>query len=91
VKIKKNETPWNFAKRSGNVIITPIVGPMVGVYYPYRKTGDLYVALDGKPIKCCQEGCEEEFPIEEFKKHIQKHDRRTRQTVLKSLAVKGEG
>ena len=72
------KTPWEQAKETGKTIITPVMGPMIGVYYPYRKTGDLYVALKDSPVFCCQ--CEAEFPIEELPQHIDSHNRRRKKT-----------
>lgn len=60
--------------------VQPIVGPMIGVWYPYRKTPDLYIALDGKPILCTQ--CEQTFPVEQFTEHIDNHDRRNQRQEL---------
>lgn len=72
-KVTKN--PWDIAKETGKTIIRCIVGPMLGVYYPYRKTGDLYVALGrDEPVFCCQ--CEAKFPLKELPQHIESHDRR---------------
>ena len=70
----KSRLPWELAKETGKTIIQRIMGPMVGVYYPYRKTGDLYIALDGKPVHCCQ--CDADFPLEQFDEHIESHDKR---------------
>lgn len=75
----KKETPWDMAKTTRKTIITPVMGPMIGVYYPYRKTGDLYVLLKGEPVFCCQ--CEEKFPLSQLHKHIQSHDRRSKKRV----------
>jgi len=68
------KTPWEQAKATGKTIIMPVMGPMIGVYYPYRKTGDLYVVLRGAPVFCCQ--CEAKFPLKELPQHIDSHDRR---------------
>ena len=70
----KAKTPWDMARETGKTIITPVMGPMIGVYYPYRKTGDLYVALKDQPVFCCQ--CKAEFPFSELPQHIDSHDRR---------------
>jgi hypothetical protein len=70
------QSPWDMAKGTGKTIITPVMGPMIGVYYPHRKTGDLYVALGGKPVHCCQ--CDADFPLEELSAHIESHDTRRR-------------
>lgn len=72
----EQKAPWDIARDSGKTIITPVMGPMIGVYYPYRKTGDLYVALKGEPVFCCQ--CEEKFPLKDLPGHIDGHDRRKR-------------
>ena len=73
------EAPWDRAKRTGKTIITPVMGPMIGVYYPYKKTGDLYVALKGKPVFCCQ--CKAKFPMKDLPQHIDSHDRRRKKKV----------
>lgn len=44
------------------------------VYYPYRKTPDLYVTMKDMPGFCAQ--CGESFPIESLILHIVSHDRR---------------
>jgi len=67
-------SPWGMAEGTGKTIITRVMGPMIGVYYPHRKTGDLYVALSGKPVFCCQ--CEAQFPLSELPQHIESHDTR---------------
>lgn len=69
-------SPWDMAKGTGKVIIAPLFGPMIGVYYPHRKTGDMYVGLRDHPVKCCQ--CEAEFPLEELTAHIESHDSRNK-------------
>ena len=71
-----SRSPWDMAKGTGKTIITRVMGPMIGVYYPHRKTGDLYVALRGEPVFCCQ--CEAKFPIADLPKHIESHDTRIR-------------
>ena len=48
----------------------------VGVQYPYRKTLDIYVALKGKPVFCAQ--CKATFPVAEFLRHVESHDRRNK-------------
>ena len=52
----------------------------VGVQYPYRKTPDLYVVLEGEPVFCAQ--CEATFPIAEFPRHVESHDRRKKKREL---------
>lgn len=79
---KANETkpqnPWELAKVLNQTICNRIFGPMYGVYFPWRKTGDLYVAVNGHPIRCCQ--CNEDIPVddslESWRQHIRKHARR---------------
>lgn len=56
--------------------IYQLFGPMYGVLYPYRKTPDLYVALDGKPILCAS--CGAKFEFADFDAHIQSHDKRNK-------------
>lgn len=72
----ENKRPWEVAKETGKTILVQFMGPMIGVFYPYRKTGDLYVALRDSPVFCCR--CEAQFPLEELPQHIQSHDRRRR-------------
>ena len=60
-----------------------IVGPMLGVWYPHRKTPDLYVALDGEPVFCTQ--CEAKFPMEQLPEHILSHDSRRCRQPRKSI------
>ena len=71
---KITKPPWEEAKETGKIVIARIMGPMIGVYYPYRKTADLYVALNEKPVHCCQ--CDGNFPSKELAQHIDSHDRR---------------
>ena len=75
-----NRSPWDMARGTGKTIITPVMGPMIGVYYPHRKTGDLYVALKGEPVFCCQ--CEARFPIADLPQHIESHDTRIRKVSV---------
>ncbi len=75
-----SRSPWDMAKGTGRTIITPVLGPMVGVYYPHRKTGDLYVALKDEPVFCCQ--CEAKFPMADLSKHIDSHDTRKRKSKI---------
>lgn len=56
--------------------IQPILGAMIGVWYPHRKTPDLYVVLEGRPVFCAQ--CEATFPAEQWPEHILSHDSRRR-------------
>ena len=51
-----------------------LTGAFVEVQYSYRKTPDLYVAVDGHPVSCCQ--CEAAFPPEELQAHILKFYRK---------------
>ena len=74
--MKADRTPWEFAKDEGKTVIVRLFGPMVGVYYPYRKTGDLYVALKEHPIHCCQ--CDQDVPDGEFLEHVKSHNREKR-------------
>jgi len=71
-----SQSPWDMARGTGKTIITPLLGPMIGVYYPHRKTGDLYVAARGELVFCCQ--CKAKFPQADFPKHIDSHDTRIR-------------
>jgi hypothetical protein len=69
--------PWELARKEGKTVIRKIIGPMVGVYYPYRKSGDLYVVGPAGPDQvahCCQD-CDCDFPIGDFIKHVNGHNR----------------
>jgi hypothetical protein len=72
------QNPWGLAKSLNQAICTRVFGPMYGVYYPWRKSGDLYVAVDGHPIRCCQ--CDQDIPVDgglkSWREHIRKHARR---------------
>ncbi|MBU0778390.1 hypothetical protein KKF82_09050 [Patescibacteria group bacterium] len=88
--------PWGLAKKEGKTIIRRVIGPIVAVYYPYRKGGDLYVAgPDGlqQVIHCCQEGCDCDVPIADFIKHVNGHNRRLKKhpdiIIDKSLVAPG--
>ncbi|MBU0847547.1 hypothetical protein KKH23_10215 [Patescibacteria group bacterium] len=71
--------PWELARQEGKTLICKIIGPMVSVYYPYRKGGDLYVIGPDGPNQiahCCQDGCDCDFPIDQFLKHVNSHNKR---------------
>lgn len=75
----KNETTlWEMAENLNQTICVRLVGPIYGVYYPHRKTGDLYIAPDNLPIRCCQ--CDQDIPADDgfvsWSKHIRSHSRR---------------
>src|SRR5271157_3215964 len=79
MEVKKSTTAWDLAKSINQTIVVRIIGPMYGVYYPWRKTADMYVAVDGHPIKCCQPKCEAEIPcqngLDDWITHIKGHAR----------------
>jgi hypothetical protein len=72
------QNPWELAKSLNQAICARVIGPMYGVYYPWRKSGDLYVAVEGHPIRCCQ--CDQDIPVDgglkSWREHIRKHARR---------------
>lgn len=63
----------DLAKQEGKTVIVNLIGPMVGVYYPYRKSGDLYVTGTDGNSHCCQ--CDRDFPTEQFIDHINSHNK----------------
>jgi hypothetical protein len=68
--------PWEVAVMQGKTVVTRAFGMMVGVYYPHRKTGDLYVIHgDGKESTayCCQ--CDRTFPKDGFIDHVNSHNK----------------
>jgi hypothetical protein len=66
--------PWELARTKGKIVICKVFGPTVGVYYPNRKGGDLYViSADNTFARCCQPGCEADVPIEDFLEHVNSH------------------
>lgn len=75
---KEPQNPWELAKSLNQAICARVLGPMYAVYYPWRKSGDLYVAIDGHPIHCCQ--CDEDIPVDgslkAWREHIRSHARR---------------
>ncbi len=73
---KKSANGWEIAKEEGKTVIVRIIGPMVAVYYPYRKGGDLYVAGPDETFFCCQ--CEGTFPKSEFLEHVTSHNKAKR-------------
>lgn len=75
-------------KRGKPIVIGPIMG-MFTVTYPYRKTKDLYVSIEGHPVKCCQDNCGVEFPVEDLVSHIMGHDRR-KVTLVEVYGLKPE-
>jgi len=72
------QDPRDLAKSLNQAICYQIIGPMYGVYYPWRKSGDLYMANEGRPIFCCQ--CDQDIPVDDglksWREHIRKHARR---------------
>lgn len=73
-------SPWELAKKEGKTVIRKVMGPFVGVYYPYRKSGDLYVVGPEGPNRvfhCCQ-ACDADFPIADFIEHVNRHNRQTK-------------
>jgi len=89
----KPQGAWDLAKSMNQTIVHRIIGPMYGVYYPYRKTGDLYVALDGHPIHCSQ--CDADIPVdaglEAWRQHIRSHSRRKLVNPIVFVAKDNEG
>lgn len=74
--------PWELAAKEGKTIIARAIGPMIAVYYPYRKSGDLYVVGPGSPDKsithCCREKCDIDFPTKDFLAHVMMHNKARR-------------
>jgi hypothetical protein len=74
----KPTTASELAKSLNQTVCIRVIGPMYGVHYPWRKTADLYVAMEGSPIKCCQ--CDEGIPVDaglkSWREHIRHHARR---------------
>ena len=89
----KAQNPWDLARELNQAIVGRILGPMYAVYYPYRKSGDLYVAIDGSPIHCCQ--CDEDIPVDgglkSWREHIRKHSRRKLVKPIMIIAADNEG
>ncbi len=92
----ETKEPRDLARDTGKTIICKVLGPMVGVYYPYKRTGDLYVVgpgdLEGNS-HCCQ--CDADFPTKEFISHVNKHNSRLRKypdlIIDHSLVKQGAG
>jgi hypothetical protein len=89
----KPTNPWDLAKEKNQALVVRIIGPMYGVYYPWRRTGDLYVAMEGHPIRCCQ--CEQDIPcdagLEDWLTHIRSHARRKLVNPIVFIAEDNEG
>ena len=88
--------PREVAAKEGKTAVTRAFGPMVGVYYPYRQTGDLYVIHgDGKESTayCCQ--CDQTFPKADFINHVNSHNKKLKKypdfIIDESLVEKTEG
>ena len=63
----------DLAAKEGKTVVRRIIGPMVGVYYPYRRSGDLYVLDSDKgTTHCCQ--CDQDLPTEGFLEHVNTHN-----------------
>lgn len=73
--------PWELAKKEGKTVILRAFGPIIAVYYPYRKSGDLYVGDDDGPdglaktVHCCQPDCDVDIPGAKFIEHVNGHNR----------------
>lgn len=89
----KAQNAWDLARELNQTIIVRIMGPMYGIYYPYRKTGDLYVAIEGYPIRCCQ--CDADVPVDDglkaWRQHIRSHSRRKLVNPMVFVARDNEG
>ena len=70
-------------------LLYPVFGAMVGVRYPYRKSPDVYLMMEGEPIHCCQCKDNEPFPAEQWLDHIRMHDRAQRPRALVTLTKDG--
>ncbi len=69
--------PWELANKEGKTFVLKMLGTMVAVYYPYRKSGDLYVVGPdgpGQVFHCCQQ-CDADFPIDKFIEHVNSHNK----------------
>lgn len=89
------QQPWELAAKEGKTVIYKIMGPMVGVHYPYRKSGDMYVVGPDGPNQvahCCQD-CDCDFPIGKFLEHVNGHNKRLKRfpdvIIDKALIVPG--
>lgn len=60
------------------ILLYPLFGAIVGIRYPYRRTPDAYLTVEGYPIHCCQPGCEDSIPANGWLDHIRGHDGRTK-------------
>lgn len=77
--------------------LTRLLGPMIGVYYPYRKSGDLYCStsakhtVDGRATVFCAQ-CQEQWEApkrgpsvaseRKFTRHILSHHRRSKTLLV---------
>ena len=64
--------PRDLAAKEGKTVIYRIMGPMVAVFYPYRRSGDMYVVGPEEVTHCCQ--CDQDFPTEGFLEHVNTHN-----------------
>jgi hypothetical protein len=91
---------WEVAAKEGKTAVTRAFGMMVGVYYPYRKTGDLYVVHGDNGVKtvyCCQ--CEQSFQKDDFINHVNSHNKQLKkypgfiidESLVEKTEIKLEG
>jgi hypothetical protein len=77
-KTQKPKNAIELAHTLNQTVCNRIIGAMYGVYYPWRKSGDLYIAMDDKPIHCCQ--CDRDILVdkglESWREHIKEHAHR---------------
>lgn len=57
------------------------------VFYPHRKTPDLYGVAEGRPIRCFQ--CETDVKVEAFYHHIRSHGQQSKNKPI--LVTDGKG
>lgn len=61
----------------GTVVVEgPLGYAMVWVYYPWRKSPEIYIAVAGKPTHCLDCGTDLEEGQGPFLAHVRSHDRR---------------
>ena len=69
--------PRDLAAKEGKTVICRIMGPMIAVFYPYRRSGDMYIVDSDKEVThCCQ--CDQDFPTEGFLEHVNTHNSKLR-------------
>ena len=88
-KIEKSQSPQELAVSLNQIICHRIIGSVFGIYYPHCKTCDLYIVIEGHPIKCCR--CDADIPVNKEIESWQEHIRsQTKRKLIKPILLIGK-